>query len=102
MSSGRNWIPIRGDIGKVRYRLAEKLCQLTGWLVTAEDLQRTNPTNQHFEDCCAWDCWAVIPGKSFKAHIYSWDTMTACVRHGVVKVSDNPSDPYDIEVCSAE
>lgn len=56
------------------------LCQKTGFLFEAEDLQRTNPTNQHFEDCCAWAGWGTIPGKTYKAHVYSWDQMALCVR----------------------
>jgi hypothetical protein len=105
MSSGWNGIPIRG-VGKTRHKLAEMLCQLTGVLVEAEDLQRTNPNHRHWEDCCAWDCWGTRPAKgtvpAHKVHIYSWDTMTACVKHGIVLVgnaSDHQASPCDIEVC---
>lgn len=102
MSSGWNGIPIP-TVGKTRRRLAELLCQLTGWLVEAEDLQRTNPINQHFEDCCAWDCWATVPGSPpHKAHIYSWDRMRDCVKWGVVKVDNHRDGPFDLEVCAAE
>lgn len=106
MSSGYNGITIR-SVGKIRLKLAEQLCQLTGWLVTAEDLQRTNPNHRHWEDCCAWDCWAVIPGKPFKGHIYSWDTMTECARRGVVVVGGDcesfaAAGKHDIEVCANE
>lgn len=87
MSSGFNGIPIRSaEI------INEKLGLKFPESIDAEDLQRTNPHHRHFEDCCAWDCWT---NEFPRRHIYSWATMTHCVKHGIAL---DLSDPFDIEV----
>lgn len=96
MSSGRNWIPIRGKVGRTRKRLAELITDLTGWAVDPERIQRTNPTNQHWEDCCAWDVWCVGPN-GVTAHVYSWSTMKDCVKHGIARVEDRDNH-LDLEI----
>jgi len=107
MSSGWNGIPIRG-LGRVRRKLAELLCKETGLLVEAHELQRTNPNHRHWEDCCAWDCYATKPktgsNPSYKVHIYSWDTMTECSK-GITIVKDDYTSTggtslWDLEVCA--
>lgn len=106
VSSGWNGIPIP-SVGKTRRKLAEMLCQATGLLVEAHDLRRTNPNHRHWEDCCAWDCYAMKPGNGtrspYKVHIYSWDTMTACVKSGIEIVKDDYTSTggislFDIEI----
>lgn len=105
MSSGWNGIRIRG-LGKVRRKLADLLCKEVGVLVEAHDLKRTNPNVRHWEDCCAWDCYAIKPATSshpaYKVHIYSWDPMTACSK-GIDIVKDDYTSTggislFDIEV----
>ena len=105
MSSGWNGIPIRG-LGKTRRKLAELLCKETGLLVEPHKLHRTNPHHRHFEDCCAWDCYAIRPKtgstQSYEVHIYSWDTMAACAK-GIEIVKDDYTSTggislFDIEV----
>ena len=96
MSSGYNGIPIR-SVGRTRERLACLLNDslgLTGtqYEIQAEDLCRTNPFHRHFEDCCAWDCYTTEP---LRRHVFSWATMTHCVRHGI---SPDFSNLTDIEV----
>jgi hypothetical protein len=109
VSSGWNGIPIRG-LGKTRRKLAELLCRETGLLVEPHDLKRTNPNHRHYEDCCAWDCYAIRPRKGsvpeHKVHIYSWDTMTACVRGIDITKDDYTSTGgislFDLEVVAKE
>ena len=108
MSSGWNGIPIK-SVGDTRRKLAAMLEQLTGWLVEPHKICRTNPTNQYFEDCCAWDVWCDVPSNNeehFPAHIYSWDRMKDCVKYGVVKVDSQHAtagpQKFDIEVCANE
>ena len=96
MSSGWNGIPIR-SVGKTRHKLAEMICKLTGLLVEAHQLQRTNPHHRKWEDCCAWDCYAVRPGHPGKVHVYSWDTMQQCVKNGIVIVT-NGLTSFDMEI----
>jgi len=88
--------------GKLRYKLAEKLSQMTGWLVEAHDIHQNNPMDLHYRDTCRWDCYATIPGKPFKGHLYSWDTMKDCVKFGVTKVNYRRNSDFDIEVCANE
>lgn len=92
MSSGRNWIGIR-SVGRTRLRLADALCKLTGVLVEAHKIGRTNPYQQHYDDCCAWDTWGT-DSHGRPVHIYSFDRMSDCVRG----MTANTSDPQDIEV----
>lgn len=107
MSSGWNGIPIK-NVGKTRRKLAELLEHLTGWLVEPHEIMRTNPCNQHWEGCCAWDVWATVPGRNGQpphpAHIYSWYRMKDCVKFGVVKVdaefATGGPEAFDIEVCA--
>lgn len=108
MSTGWNGIPIRG-LGQTRRKLAELLCKTTGLLVDPHKLQRTNPNHRHYEDCCAWDCYATKPktgsAQSYKVHIYSWDTMTNCVRNGIEVVKDDYTSTggislFDVEICA--
>lgn len=106
MSSGWNGIGIK-SVGKTRRKLAEMICQLTGVLVEPEDLKRTNPNVQHWEDCCSWDAWGVRPAegatKAQQVHIYSWSNMGECVRAGItMETEDHRStggiSPRDIEI----
>jgi len=92
----------RKTIGKIKYKLAEKLCQLTGWLLCAEDFSINNPMERHYRDVCAWDIFGTVPNSKIKCHIYSWDTMADCVKYGVVTVTNLHDGIYDIEVCRAE
>lgn len=82
-------------MGRVRRKLAELLSRETGWVVEAHKIGRTNPINQHFEDCCAWDVWCDVPNQTWKGHIYSWDRMTDCVRLGIIT---DDKEQWDIEV----
>jgi hypothetical protein len=96
MSSGYNGIPIRG-VGRTRERLAAMLSRALGlsgtqYELQAEDLNRTNPYHRCWEDSCAWDCWTREP---VRRHVYSWATMTHCVKHGV---RPDSTDPFDVEV----
>lgn len=90
---------MRRRVGKTRYKLAEMLCRLTGWIVEAHHIHQNNPIHCHFEDCCLWDCWAIIPAKDgnpMRGHIYSWDRMKDCVKFGIEKCEH--SEPRDIEI----
>lgn len=95
MSSGFNGIPIRG-VGRTRERLAEMLNAALGLAgndcIAPEDLKRTNPYHRHYEDTCAWDCFTNEPRKR---HVFSWASMTYCVKHGI---KPDLTDPNDIEV----
>lgn len=106
MSSGWNGIGIK-NVGHTRYRLAELLCQVTGVLVEAEDIQRTNPWHRHYEDCCAWEATGTRPAAEGRppmhVSIYSWDSMTRCVKSGIEQVTEDYKStggisPYKIEV----
>lgn len=96
MSSGNNWIPIRG-VGKVRIKLAARIKELLDVDVQPENIQRTNPNHRHFEDCVAWDCWGLQRGRRVQVH--SWDTMTVCARKGIVRIGH---DSIMIEVCQKD
>jgi hypothetical protein len=91
--------------GKIRHKLAELLCQLTGGLVEAHEIQRSNPIHQHYADCCAWDCWVALPAQpgapARRIHVYSWDKMRDCVRYGIVKVGLH-REASDYEVSANE
>lgn len=90
---------MRRTVGKTKRKLAELLCQKTGWLIEPEDFMINNPRIRHFEDVCAWDVWATIPDMPFKAHIYSWDPMWRMVKNGV-EILEGRDGKYDIEVCA--
>ena len=81
MSSGRNWIRIKG-VGRTRRKLADMLLEKTGHFFHPEAIQRTNPINQHFEDCCAWSAEGIPDsnGIPFGCSVYSWDKMSDCIR----------------------
>lgn len=93
MSSGFNGIPIRG-VGRTRERLAEMLneaLKLEGAdCIAPEDLHRTNPYHRCYEDTCAWDCYYTQGG--LRRHVYSWATMTHCVKHGITPEFDGPCE----------
>lgn len=94
MSSGWNGIEIK-SVGRTRRKLAELICKQTGFLIEAHELQRTNPNVQHFEDCCAWDAWMIIPGSNpRKAHVYSWSPMGECAKGFIIETDGH----YDYEI----
>lgn len=103
MSSGYNGISHK-SVGRFRTKLAKMISRRTGWIVEPADIQSTNPTNRHFEDCCSWDCWATVPADGpipdRKVHIYSWSNVTECCAHDFVIDPDGPSD-YSISPCDA-
>jgi len=100
MSSGRNWIRVK-RVGKTREKLAELICALTGGTCDAEDIERTNPTNQHFEDCCAWTVDVQIGSQ--RVNYYSWDKMKDCVKFGIVLLKGRGSFAEDgREICANE
>ncbi len=108
MSSGWNGIGLRG-VGRTRRKLAEMIGQLTGILIEAHELQMTNPNVRHFEDCCVWDGWGILPAKdglpARRVHVYSWDTMGACVKQGICTIDDDNKSsggisPSDFEICA--
>ena len=91
-SSGRNWIPIRGKVGKVRTKLAKLLSEASGCDVQPEDLCRTNPTNQHYEDCCAWSASSCGTKENPVGwHFYSWMPMTELAKAGIELQQDGCS-----------
>lgn len=95
MSSGYNGIPIP-TVGRTREKLADMLNTALGLTgldgIDAEDIRRTNPYHRKWEDSCAWDCHT---NERVRRHVYSWATMTHCVKHGII-VTDK--DAHDIEV----
>lgn len=106
MSSGWNGIGIK-NVGRTRYRLAEMIFQVTGVIVEAENIDRTNPWHRHYEDCCAWSVDGIRPAKvgktAMQVNVYSWDTMSRCVKNGIEEVKEDYQSiggisPYQIEV----
>lgn len=86
-----------------REKLAELLCQKTGALFCAENILQNNPAVVHYQDVCLWDAWGTLPATKDlplrKIHVYSWDTMTSCAKHGITL---NERDHNDFEVSSGE
>lgn len=77
------------------------LCQATGALFDEHDLMQNNPMHCHYEDVCRWDCWGrkTSNGCLVSVHVYSWDRMTDCVKHGFELLAHR-GDHNDYEVCA--
>jgi len=89
------------NIGRIRYRLAERLSQLTGAVFEAHNLLRNNPIHVHYMDCCSWDAWGT-KADGVKVHVYSWDTMRSCIRGKVTLLAhSHQADNNSFEVCSS-
>lgn len=94
-----------GTVGRVREKLAE-LLTAQGIDVDPFNLRWADGQNSHVtEDCVRWDayvesvtrddCVPMPPG--VKTYIYSWDTMTKCVSHGIVVTKDTDM-PWSLEI----
>lgn len=70
--------------GKIKWKLAEMLCQKTGAYFSPYDFQQSHPSDMRYRGVCSWDITGRIPAKgelsSRSIHIYSWDTMTNLVK----------------------
>jgi hypothetical protein len=86
----------------IREKLAELLTKKTGALFEPHKLLQNNPMHIHYEDVCLWDAWGVLPATeqipvARRIHVYSWDTMTSCVKEGISLLSHR-DDHNDFEV----
>lgn len=90
-------------IGRTRYKLAAIVSKATGALFEAHNFTRNHPMHQHYEDCCAWDAWGVLTTEHgpVKIHVYSWDQMGRCVKHGITLIKHS-TDHNDFEVSANE
>ena len=84
--------------GRIRHKLAKLICNLTGCLVDPHQIERTNPYERLYYDVVAWSCWAQKPDGGH-LHVFSWDTMTDCAKHGIEIVTDHRNNNWEMEVC---
>jgi hypothetical protein len=52
-------------------------------------------------DLARWGAFIPIPESQGSVCVYSWDTMTACVKHGIV-IAVRRDNPNEIEVSSKQ
>ncbi len=99
----------KNTVGRVREKLAALLLA-EGFDIDPFDLRWADGQNSHVtEDCVRWDvyvsnctrsdCPSIPP--SVKVYISSWDTMTLCVRKGIV-VARDPDTPWRYEIHARE
>ena len=66
-------------------------------------IDNNNPMEIHYEGCCSWAGFGILPAtgnkSSISIHVYSWDPMSDCVRYGFTH-SIHPTDTNDYEIHS--
>jgi len=67
-------------VGKTKQRMAKMLSEQLGTTIDPNDFWANY--NAEKVGCARWGVWAIINGES--VHVYSWDTMTECVKKGFV------------------
>ena len=87
----------RRKIGKIREKLAEML-QAKGFMVQPEDFWIQEGVYRHFAyDGARWGAyWHPKKGSQLVYSIYSWDTMTECVRTGIVVMPDDTPCHFEV------
>lgn len=86
--------------------MAALLCkEIPGFYIDPGDLWTQIPVYATPQwDCCSWGGWGYLNGSPIKISVSCWDTMTACLKHGIsVNVDVNGIRTYsDIEVSAKE
>ena len=75
-----------------REKLATLLCQATGALFEAHKIHRNPPAAIANLGACSWDSYGVLPETGRMFHVYSWDPMWRCVKHGIDLVSSKNNE----------
>lgn len=85
------------NVGAIRIKLAallEKL--LPEYRFVPEELNSNTPIYASvIYDGCSWDGYGK-DSSGFRVHVFSWDTMTACVRGGVKTIATRDGADYEI------
>lgn len=71
-------------VGSTRRKLAEILSAKFGAPFRAEDIWQQYPVYVRWWGCALWGAVSYHPGGSTHLSVASWDTMTNCVKHGIV------------------
>lgn len=64
--------------GRTKRTLAARLSNTLGVRVSAEAIWEN--ANAEQVGCARWGVWVIRNNRN--VNVYSWDTMTACMRHG--------------------
>src|SRR4051812_23109553 len=75
--------------GKVRKKLADMLSEALGIPVLPDEIWDNNYPLGHYLDLARWG--SNVPNGNSGVQVYSWDTMTECVRNGFTLAEDGIS-----------
>lgn len=97
---------MRLRVGRVRKKLSAMLAE-HGLLIKPEHLDSQegplyrNPGNDlaRWFGCASWH-ESLREERGWSCHLYSWDTMTDCVRHGFTLRPDTTDGWRYVDVCS--
>lgn len=77
---------LNNKVGTIRTKLAAMLSeQMQNVEVPPEKLNSQIPKLASIVwDCCSWDGWGIDKATKMNVHIYSWNTMSDCVKRGII------------------
>lgn len=88
----------RRGIGRIRYKLADRLKELFGVKFHAEDMWVQNPVFARW-DLARWGVDAVTK-EGRKVNLHSWDTMTSLLKAKKIGIVGDKDHDGLMEVCA--